>query len=416
MRRMKIAVFVEHLPPKMGSDRRIFEIMKRLTFAHEIHFIVFPSVRKLLNKMKNENKSDLHSLEERRIIDQSGITGHFVQIPTIMAMIWQHSIVIAYFFTSIIIFLSTMRILKKVNPNIIVLNYPSPYTGLLGFLEGKFWKKPVVLDFNDLIAQYTANLLNFKKNSFKAKILLLFQHYLAKKSQKVIAPTRFIKKYTVSLGVPKEKIAVIPNGVDTEKFHSNKVNVAPLKFKLNPSGEKLCVYCGRLDNWAGVDIITKLCDIAHTKKLKVKFLLVGDTAEKIFFDKENVILLEETSHERIPTILNNADIILVPFPNNEVSHAASPLKLFEGMAMQKPVIASKVSGIEEVISDEKNGFLASSNDLNEWIKKLEMIINSETLAAKIGQNARQTVQEKYDWNFLAKQYEEVLNTVYLKHQ
>jgi len=159
----------------------------------------------------------------------------------------------------------------------------------------------------------------------------------------------------------------------------------------------------------------KICNIARIKKLNTKFVLIGNGARKAVHE-ENVIFLGKISHEKIPAFLKTADAILIPFPNNEVSHAASPLKLFEGMAMQKPIIAGKVSGIEEIISDGKNGFLADPDNSEEWIKKLEMILDSETLAAEIGQNARRMVQEKFEWSLLAKQYEEILNTVYLKEQ
>ena len=84
--------------------------------------------------------------------------------------------------------------------------------------------------------------------------------------------------------------------------------------------------------------------------------------------------------------------------------------------MQKPVIASKVSGIEEIISDGENGFLADPDNINEWVEKMEMVLNSENLAAKIGQSARRTVEERFDWNTLTNQYEEVLNKVASKHQ
>jgi len=413
---MRIAVFVEYLPPKMGSDRRIFEIMKRLSHKHEVHFIIFPPVRILLNNTpKNKDKFHLHLQRKTVTENHEGIIGHFISIPTKISLMWQYSVVVGYLLTSILIFIKTSKILRKVKPNIIVLNYPSPYTGLLGFLEGKLWKKPVVLDFNDLIAQYTISLLNLKKNSFKAKLLILIQHYIIKKSQKIIVPTQFIKKYTVALRASEKNITVIPNGVDPKNFDSSKYDVAEMKIRLGLGNEKTCFYCGRLDEWAGINIISKLCKIAKDKKLNAKFVLVGSGAEKAVY-KENVILLGEISYEKIPPILTTADVILIPFPNNEVSHAASPLKLYEGMAMQKPVIASKVSGIEEVVSDGENGFLADPNNINEWVEKLETVFKSETLAAKIGKNARRTVEERFDWTLLADQFEEVLNAVIFRHQ
>jgi len=304
-------------------------------------------------------------------------------------------------------------ILRKINPDVIVLNYPSPHTGLLGLLEGKLLKKPVVLDFNDLIAQYSRALLNLKRDSFKAKLLILVQDYIVKNSAKIVAPTRFVKDYAISLGVSENKIAIISNGVDSKIFDSNKSDAAKLRSDLHLDNEKLCVYCGRLDGWAGINIILRLCDMARTKELHAKFLLVGG-GEGSALQKGNLISLGELSYEKVPAVLAAADVILIPFPNNEVSHAASPLKLFEAMSMQKPVVASRVSGIEEVISDGENGFLAGPDNFEEWIQKLEMVLNSEKFAQNVGQNARKMVEERFDWTLLANQYEEILNAVCLK--
>ena len=316
----------------------------------------------------------------------------------------------AYLVTAISVFLSSFAVLRKIDPDVIVLNYPSPYTGLLGFLEGKLWRRKVVVDFNDLIAQYSGALLNLDQESLMVKLLVQVQRFIVRNSDRTIAPTRFIKHYAVSLGVPENKMAVISNGVDTKLFDSNGWDSAKLRGDLHLSKEKLCVYSGRLDRWAGMNILRSLCDSAKMRELDVKFLLVGSGDSEIIRN-DNVLYLGETPHEKIPSILAISDVVLIPFPNNEVSHAASPLKLFEGMAMQKPVIASRLSGIQEVVLDGENGFLADPDSPDEWIEKLETVLSSDELAARTGENARRTVEKRFDWNMLAKQCEEVLSAL-----
>lgn len=408
---MNVAVFVEYFPPKLGSDRRIFEIMKRLSQKHEIHFIVFPPMRMLLKGMqKNEGVDKLHLQKITSTEKHAKITGHFIQISARIAKIWQYSFPLAFLLTSVWVLKEAAKVFGRMKPDVIVLNYPSPYTGLLGLTLGRLWRKPVVLDFNDLIAQYAIELLNIKKNGFMAKLIVLIQEFIARNSRKVTVPTRFIRNYAASLGVPERNLVTIPNGVDTSEFDPNRYASVRTDAKLGNHNRKTCHYYGRLDAWAGLNIISKLCDRAREKGLNVKFVLTGSGASKEFC-KENAIFLGETPHEKIPLLLADADIVLIPFPRNEVSNAASPLKLFEGMAMQKPVIASRVSGVEDVISDGENGFLADPDNIDEWVEKLETILASEALAAKVGQNARRTVEVRYDWTFLANQFDQVLNAV-----
>lgn len=411
---MKILVFAEYLPPKLGSDRRIFEIMRRLSKRHEVHFVVFPPFRELRDRLsRSGNRSNTYSGEGYSTVKCEGINGHLISISSRLVLLWQRSLIMAYCLTAISVFLKSINILRRISPDIIVLNYPSPYTGLLGFLEGKLCRKPVATDFNDLIAQYTGALLNLKKGSFTARLLVMIQHYIVKNSDRIVAPTRFIKNYTTSLGISEGKVAVISNGVDTRRFDSDESDAASLKNDLHLGNEKLCVYCGRLDGWAGINIILKLCDVAKTKNSNVKFLLVG-SGEGSDVQRGNLISFGEIPYEKVPSVLAVADAILIPFPNNEVSHAASPLKLFEGMSMRKPVVASKVSGIEEVVLDGQNGFLVDPDNIKEWVDKLEMILNSEKLATKVGQNARKTVEQRFEWTFLARRYEEILNASCLK--
>lgn len=389
--------------------------MKRLSHKNEIHFIVLPPFRALQGKLLNKELLNLHSSKGTSHVNHEGVNGHFISMSPRIVMLWHHSLMMAYSLTFVSVLAKSLKIVKKINPDIIVLNYPSPYTGLLGFLEGKILKKPTVLDFNDLIAQYTINLLSLKKDSLKARFLMLIQQFLAKKVQMVVAPTFFIKKYVTSLRVPDRKTAIIPNGVDARDFDPQKYSTLQSKTKLGLENEKLCLYGGRLEEWAGVNLILTLSNMALNRKLDVKFVLLG-SGELRTVQKENVIFLGEIPYEKVPATLAMADAILIPFPKDEVAHAASPLKLFEGMAMQKPIVASKVSGIQDVVSDGKNGFLADPENINEWIKKLETILTHEDTAKKIGQNARRTVTEKYEWNCLAKQYEEVLKSVCRIHK
>ena len=413
MTMMRIVAFVEYFPPKMGSDRRIFELMKKLSKYHEVRFVVFPPFRILMGKAENIKKKR-HLPQKNTSIAHEGITGHLLGIPHLIAVMWHSSILMAYILTAPLLLIKTVKTIAETKPDIIVLNYPSPYTGLLGFISGKLCRKPIVLDFSDLIAQYTANLLDLKKDSFKARMLIHIQNYIARNSQKVVAPTSFIRKYAISHGIPAGKVTLIPNGVDTKTFNPRKYEGCITKKELGLYENKMCLYCGRLDSWAGINIMSKLCDIAGNRGVKVKFVLVGSGEQKIAL-KENMVLCGELPYKEVPRILSAADIVLVPFPNNEISHAASPLKLFEGMAMQKPVIASRVKGIEEVISDGENGFLADPENVEEWFTKLENLLQSGQDAMRVGQNARRIVEERFDWSLLAKQFEKVLTIAVAEH-
>jgi len=405
---MKLAALVEFFPPKLGSDRRIYEIMSRLSSKHEIHFVVVPPFRALSGNFMIGNKElDLHFKGEKNRVANGGISGHFVQIPRLLTKIWNRSYEVAYFLTLVVLCPKIIKSLRKINPEIIVLNYPSVYTGILGFAAGKILKRPVLLDFNDLIAQYSILILNTKSSSLKTRLFVFVQDFLARNCDKVVATTRFIKNYAINHGASEEKVFVISNGVDTKFFSPKTHDVENIKTKFGLTGKTICLYSGRFDGWAGIDIIMQLCEELKEKSLETQFLIVGGKLVNRKYPK-NLVVVGEKPYEAMPEILNVANVILVPFPNNVVSHATSPLKLFEGMAMEKPVVASRVEGIEEVITNGKNGILVDNpNSIKKWCEAVESILNSRALAKRVAEEARHTVVKKYDWNQLAEEYEKI---------
>jgi glycosyltransferase involved in cell wall biosynthesis len=176
---------------------------------------------------------------------------------------------------------------------------------------------------------------------------------------------------------------------------------------LNLYDKKVCAYFGRLDGWAGVHILVEICNIFEQTRPDVKFLMIGGGAEQIEFPS-NAIVIDEIPQYEVPKIITAADIVLVPFPENEVSHAASPLKLFEGMAMGKTVIASKVSGIQEVVQSGYNGFLVDPNNPKDWCETIETVLDCKSLQIRSSKNAIESIK-KYDWNVLAGLFECVLS-------
>jgi len=410
---MRLVAFVEYFPPKLGSDRRIYEIMRRISRTYEIHFIVMPPFRLLSGKfLPKEGKFRFHLQKNDTVEEIDRITAHFIRIPRSVLRLWKMSYRLAFFLTLALVFPRILVSVKKINPELVVLNYPSIYTGFLGLITGKIIGKKILLDFNDLIGEYTTDFLNLKRNGLMATFIIDIQNFIAKSSDKIVAPTNFIKKYIRSSGVSAKRIFVVPNGADTKVFDSKNYAIRS-KSKADAEKSKLCVYCGRIESWAGINIIIKLCNIFQQKHLKVKFLIVGHGNENVT-GLQNATIIKEVPYEDVPKILSAANVILVPFPRNVVSHAASPLKLFEGMSMRKPIVASDLDGIGEVIIDFENGLLADPDNVDEWFEDIMHLLNNESVAIEIGKNARKTIEEKYDWNHIANLFKKALDSCLLE--
>lgn len=403
----RIVVIAEYFPPRLGGDRRIFELMKRLAKKYDIHFITLPPSYTLFIR-----KMDSYNREENQLLCE-GIRGHRLGLPKLVWKLWTKSFLFAFAVTVIYLCLQMIKKTVQLKPDIVIINNTSVYTGLLGFLCSKIMNKKLLVEYNDLQALYTIELVRKRVNGFLlatlGRILVLVEDIIVRHGWRVTAITDFIKNYARTRNTRKD-VVVIPDGVDTDLFDPTKVNGAEIRSKYGIGNEeKLCAYAGRIDECAGAEIILETTKLLKSEN-NVKFMVVGEGDPQIvneFSKCDNVVLTGPISKESVPEYLAAADIVLVPFPDNVASHSISPLKLFEALAMEKPVIASALSGIKEVFCQDFNGILVPTHPKYWAYAVMELVRNDSKTICHRG-NSRKIMCEKYDWNHLAEEFNKVI--------
>ena len=86
----------------------------------------------------------------------------------------------------------------------------------------------------------------------------------------------------------------------------------------------------------------------------------------------------------------------------------SPLTLQEAQLMKKPVVATNVGGIPELMKNNETGFLVEIGDATGWIEKLSLLINDEQKRERMGKKGRKFVEENFNWNKIAKEFLDIL--------
>ncbi|MEK7581842.1 MAG: glycosyltransferase, partial [Patescibacteria group bacterium] len=207
-----------------------------------------------------------------------------------------------------------------------------------------------------------------------------FQH----RNLKVVVITKRLKEDLMKIGFKQENILVAPDGVDLEGFDIDmSKEVARDRIGL-PLGKKIVMYAGHLFEWKGADT---LLQVAKTYNLQpttynLFFVFVGGTeydAEKFRqkardMDLKNVLILGHKPHKNIPFFLKAADVLVLPnSAKEEMSKSyTSPLKMFEYMASGRPIVASDLPSLREVLN-ENNAVFVKPDDpesLAEGIKKI----------------------------------------------
>jgi glycosyltransferase involved in cell wall biosynthesis len=209
------------------------------------------------------------------------------------------------------------------------------------------------------------------------------------------------RRNLILAGVDAEKIIVNPNGVDVNRFHPC-TGGEEIRRRHNIDRQIVIGFLGTFGPWHGAPV---LAEAATRLDANCHLLFIGDgderpiTEEKLGKTKSRATFVGRITHAEVPAYLDACDILVAPHvPASDGSDFfGSPTKLFEYMAMEKAVVASRLGQIADVITDGENGLLVPPNDSAALAAAIEKLANDEGLRLRLGRAARQTVMENYTW-------------------
>lgn len=193
--------------------------------------------------------------------------------------------------------------------------------------------------------------------------------------------------------VPRERIFVERNGVDFDKFTSSDKTDARRKLGL-PLEASIALYTGNLYAWKGVDT---LVDAAVLVPEVLVYIVGGSDADRVQLMKRaknsnNVHFVGRVSHEEIPLWQSAADVLVLPnTATEEISaHHTSPMKLFEYMASQRPIVASDLPSIREILPYDA-GLFCAPDDTKELATTIRKAIAEPEESKHRANRAREAV-------------------------
>jgi len=234
----------------------------------------------------------------------------------------------------------------------------------------------------------------------------------------LITVTEYYKKeLSEKYNISADKILNYPDGVDLEKFDI-QISQTEARKQLNlPLDKKIVLYTGSLISWKGVDIFLNIADFLPDDILLV--LAAGGEIEDIEkfellskkLKKNNLLILRHRPHHEIPYYLQAADLlVLTGTAKSQISmHYTSPLKLFEYMASNRPILATDILSFREILNDS-NSFFYKSDDSEAFIRQVNFIFDNYREAEEKAKKALEDVQQ-FSWQ---KRAEKILEFMSLK--
>ena len=218
----------------------------------------------------------------------------------------------------------------------------------------------------------------------------------------LIVISRKLAELYQSQGILPENMLVAPDGVDLPLFSAGLQRESSREELGIPRNKKVICYTGHLYRWKGTRVLAQAM-----KKLDDNYLLyvVGGTPKDISEFEDfisvnripNVIVTGYVPPKLIPKYLAAADVLVLPNTSEEAISRlyTSPLKLFEYMAARRPIVASDLPSVREILNEE-NAILVRSDDPKALAEGIQKVLTNEEMGKKLAENAFKEVQ-LYTW-------------------
>ena len=301
------------------------------------------------------------------------------------------------------------RIIAEEEFDVIHVHFPFASTILVS-MNRKLGEKMVYTAHAD---EYRLGLSKFLKPPFVARIFSP-DLYLMKRVRKSVVLNKPLKKKLIEKGIKREKLEVIPNGINVEDFNLSKEEVERVRKKYGIEGVTTVMFAGTITPRKGVLQLIKAGEIINNKD--VLFLIVGNPNLDKEYSKKvmeyakaknvNAKFTGFVPYEDLKALYSACDIFVLP--SFEEGHG---IALTEAMASGKPLIGSNVGGIPEQIKNGWNGFLVEPGNEKQLAEKIRYLIDNEVERKRMGKNSKKLAKEKFDWSKIAGKYLKVYEEV-----
>jgi glycosyltransferase involved in cell wall biosynthesis len=301
---------------------------------------------------------------------------------------------------------SASQLLKKIDGDIIYAMRPKMTTFGLSLLKQIQTHKPIILDIDDWELswhggdewRYNPSLKQLAKDIFKQDGVLRFPDHplyikwmegMTNKATTITIHTQFLQKRFGG--------TYLPNGKDTNLFNPELYNPQESKARYGLSGYRTLMFPGAPRPYKGVEDVLMALDILNQSDLRL--VIVGgspyDDYDQQLMEKWGrwIIKLSKYPSSQMPDIVAAADVIVVPQRNTPAALAQFPLKLTDGMAMAKPILATRVGDIPEILGN--NGYLVDSDSPEQIAEQIQAIFQDFDLAQQRGIQARERCIQHY---------------------
>lgn len=305
-------------------------------------------------------------------------------------------------------------IIPELKPDVLHAHSPA-LNGIAAVKAAKRYNIPLVYECRAFWEDAAVDHGTTSENSLRYYITKWLETYVLKNASAITTICEGLRADIISRGISPEKITVIPNAVNIEKFTYGVTPDQNLRSKLGLQDKVVLGFIGSFYAYEGLPLLLESLPKIIKKQPQTRLLLVGGGPQEQLIKQKTtelglddyIIFTGRVAHDLVQDYYNQVDIFVYPRLPMRLTELVTPLKPLEAMAQGRLVVASDVGGHKELIHDNETGHLFKANDSDALANSVLNLLNQPEQWEKLRKAGRLYVEQERNWKKSVSCYENV---------
>ncbi|MEK7762564.1 MAG: glycosyltransferase family 4 protein [Nitrospirota bacterium] len=300
--------------------------------------------------------------------------------------------------------------------DIVISTSPQFFNGLAGYLVSRMKRAPWILEIRDLWPESIVA-VGAITNRPVIRFLESLELFAYRKADHLVVVTDAFKTHMLAKGIREQKVTVVKNGVDFSLYKKPLADSSDLARQLKLAGKFVASYVGTHGMAHHLETVLEAAR-ELTEWKDIVFLLVGDGAERsrlvAMRDKmklQNVIMLDQQPKERMPDLWSLSSVSLVLLKKSDLFKTVIPSKIFESMAMEKPIVLGVEGESAELVMSSGGGVCIEPENGKDLADQVLALYHDPARCKELGTCGRHYVLAHFDRQVLARKLTDVMQHV-----